>query len=112
MTTRRLKKLAHSVYECKYHIVFCPKYRYKILQAEVASYVTENIYRLCGQKDGIEVLEMNVQPEHVHMVLSIPPKYAVSEIMGFVKGKLALKMFDEFPEFKRRYWGKPFTTHG
>ena len=105
MTTRRLKKLAHSLYECKYHIVFCPKYRYKILQAEVASYVTEKIYQLIGQKDGVEVLEVNVQPDHVHLILSIAPKYAVSEIMGFLKGKLALGMFDQFPDLKKRYWG-------
>ena len=73
MTTRRLKKLAHSVYECKYHIVFCPKYRYKILQAEVSSYVTERTYRLCGQKEGVELLELTVQANHVHIVLSIAP---------------------------------------
>ncbi len=112
MSTRRLKKLAHSVYECKYHIVFCPKYRYKILRAEVASYVTEKIYRLCGQKEGVEVLELNVQPDHVHLVLSIPPKYAVSEIMGFLKGKLALGMFDQYPELRKRYWGRHVWSRG
>ena len=96
--TRQFKKLAHSLYECKYHIVFCPKYRYKILEGEVREYVTQQIYRLCDQKDGVEVLEVNVQAEHVHVVLSIPPKYAVSDMMGFLKGKLALRLFDKFPE--------------
>ncbi|MEM9776499.1 MAG: IS200/IS605 family transposase [Chloroflexota bacterium] len=112
MTTRRLKKLAHSLYECKYHIVFCPKYRYKILQAEVASYVTEKIYLLIGQKEGVEVLEVNVQADHVHLILSIAPKYAVSDIMGFLKGKLALGMFDQFPELKKRYWGRHAWSRG
>ena len=112
MTTRRLKKLAHSVYECKYHIVFCPKYRYKILQADVANFVTEQIYHLCKRKEGVEVLEVNVQPDHVHMVLSIPPKYGVSEIMSFLKGKLALNMFAQFPELKKRYWGRHVWSRG
>ena len=100
--TRQFKKLAHSLYECKYHIVFCPKYRYKILQDEVAKYVIQQTYRLCSQKDGVEVLEMNVQIDHVHLVVSIPPKYAVSQMMGFVKGKLALHLFDRYPHLRKR----------
>ena len=112
MTTRRFKKLAHSLYECKYHIVFCPKYRYKILQKEVATYLREQIYRLCSQKDGIEVLEVNIQVDHVHLVVSVPPKYAVSEFMGFLKGKLALRTFDRFPRLRRRYWGQHLWSRG
>ena len=112
MTTRRLKKLAHSLYECKYHIVFCPKYRYKILEAEVSSYVTERIYQLCSQKDGVEVMEVNVQSDHVHLILSIAPKHAVSDVMGFLKGKLALGMFDHFPELRKRYWGRHVWSRG
>ena len=113
MTTRRFKKLAHSLYECKYHIVFCPKYRYKVLkQKEVANYLEEQIYRLCSQKDGVEVLELNVQEDHVHLLVEIPPKYAVSKFMGFLKGKLALKMFDRFPHFRKKYWGQHFWSRG
>ena len=67
--TRQFKKLAHSLYECKYHIVFCPKYRYKILQDDVSKYVIQQIYRLCSQKDGVEVLEVNVQEDHVHILV-------------------------------------------
>ena len=110
--TRQFKKLAHSLYECKYHVVFCPKYRYKILQEEVRQYVTRQIYRLSGQKDGVEVLEVNVQADHVHVVLTIPPKYAVSELMGFLKGKLALRLFDRFPELRKRYWGQHVWSRG
>lgn len=68
------------------------KYRYRVLRDEVAKYVEQQAYRLCNQKDGIEVIEMNVQSDHVHLVVSIPPKYAVSQFMGFLKGKLALRL--------------------
>ncbi len=109
---RQFKKLAHSLYECKYHVVWCPKYRYKILQEGVASYVKQQIYRLSSQKDGVEVLEVNVQIDHVHVVLSIPPKYAVSQLMGFLKGKLALRLFDRFPQLRKRYWGQHVWSRG
>ena len=110
--TRQFKRLAHSLYGCKYHVVFCPKYRYKILQDEVSSYVEQQIYRLCGQKDDVEVVEVNVQPDHIHLVVSLPPKYAVSQFMGFLKGKLALRLFDRFPQLSRRYWGQHVWSRG
>mgnify|MGYP000142885156 FL=1 len=110
--TRQFKRLAHSLYEGKYHAVFCPKYRYPILQDEVMQYVKQQIYQLCGQKEGVEVLESNVQPDHVHVVLSIPPKYAVSQVMGFLKGKLALRLFDRFPQLRKRYWGQHVWSRG
>ena len=110
--TRQFKKLAHSLYECKYHVIFCPKYRYKILQAEVVKYITEQIYQLCSQKDGVEVIELNVQADHVHLIVSIPPKYAVSKFMGYLKGKLALKLFDRYPQLRKRYWGQHLWSRG
>ena len=110
--TRQFRKLAHSLYECKYHIVFCPKYRYKLLQGDVAKYVTQQVYRLSDQKDGIEVLEVKVQVDHVHMVVTIPPKYAVSQYMGFLKGKMALRLFDRYPELRKRYWGQHVWSRG
>ncbi len=109
---RQFKKLAHSLYECKYHVVFCPKYRYKILQEEVAKYVMQQIYRLCNQKDDVEVVEGNVQIDHVHLVVSIPPKYAISQFMGFLKGKLALQLFDRFPQLRKKYWGQHVWSRG
>ena len=109
---RQFKRLSHSVYECKYHIVFCPKYRYKILRDEMAEYVRQQIYTLCRQKEGVEVLELQVQPDHVHVVVSIPPKYAVSNIMGFLKGKLAIRLFARYERLKRRYWGRHFWSRG
>ena len=100
--TRQFRKLAHALYECKYHVVFCPKYRYKNLQAEVTEYLREQVYRLSNQKDGVAVNELNIQADHVHLVVVIPPKYAVSEYMGFLKGKLALRLFDRFPNLRKR----------
>jgi putative transposase len=110
--TRPFNKLAHSLYECKYHLVFCPKYRYKLLQAEVAAYVHQAIYRLCPQKEGVEVLELNVQVDHIHLVLSIAPKYEVSKVVGYLKGKLALRAFDRFPHLRKRDWGQHFWSRG
>ena len=92
MSTRQFKRLAHSLYECKYHIVFCPKYRYKILKNDVSRiFKRANISIDVVKKDGIEVHELNIQEDHVHLFLTIPPKYAVSEIMGFLKGKARSK---------------------
>ncbi len=110
--TRQFKRLAHSIYECKYHIVFCPKYRYRILRDEVAEYTRQQIYRLCQQKDKVEVLELNVQLDHVHLVMTIPPKYAVSNVMGYLKGKIAIRLFDRYERLSRRYWGRHLWARG
>ena len=104
--SRKFKKLSHSIYECKYHIVFCPKYRYKIFKEEMAEYLSQEIRRLCQQKDKVEIIELNVQTDHVHIIISIPPKYSVSQLMGYLKGKLALKMFQRYERLGKRYWGR------
>lgn len=109
---KQYKLLSHTVWKCTYHIVFCPKYRYKVLEGEAEILVRNQIYRLCGLKDKIEVDEINIQPDHVHLILSIPPKYSISEVMGYLKGKLARKMFDSRKELTKRYWGKHIWTRG
>ena len=101
--TREFRKLSHSIYECKYHIVFCPKYRYRVLRNEVADYVKREIDKLCSHKDGVEVVEANVQADHVHLVLSVPPKYAISNLMGYLKGKLAIRVFNRYEYLRQRY---------
>ena len=108
----RFKRLSHSLYECKYHVVFCPKYRYRIFKDEVGEETKQQIYRLCQQKDQVEVLELNVQPDHVHLVVSLAPKYAVSEFMGYLKGKLALRLFQKYEHLGRRYWGRHLWSRG
>ena len=108
----RFKKLSHSIYECKYHVVFCPKYRYRVFAACVGEYTRQQIYALCRQKELVEVLELNIQPDHLHLVVSIAPKYAVSDVMGYLKGKLALRLFRQYEKFGRRYWGRHLWSRG
>ena len=109
---KRFKRLSHSIYECKYHIVFCPKYRYRIFMDDIAEYTRQQIYQLCRQKELVEVLELNVKADHIHLVMSIAPKYAVSNIMGYLKGKLALKLFQRYEQLGRRYWGRHIWARG
>ncbi len=105
------KRLAHAVWQCKYHIVWCPKYRLRILKGEVGESVRVIIKQLCEWKK-VEILEGNVQADHIHLVLSFPPKYAISEVVGFLKGKSAIKMFDMHSELKKRFWGRHFWAKG
>ena len=106
-----LRKLAHAVWQCKYHIIRCPKYRFKIMKGALRQSVDEILRQLCKWKK-LELLEMNVQEDHVHMVVSIPPKFSVSEVVGFLKGKCAIKVFDKHLELKKRYWGRHFWAKG
>ena len=106
------KRLSHSVWFCTYHIIFCPKYRYNILNGKAEIFVRNTLYRLCGQKDYVTIEEINIQSDHVHLMLSIPPKYAISEIMGFLKGKLALKLFQEQKSLTKQYWGRHLWARG
>ena len=109
---KTFKRLSHTIYECKYHIVFCPKYRFRILEGAIGSFVLKSIYQLLGYKEKVEVLEANVQSDHVHMVLSIPPKYSVSSLMGYLKGKLALRLFQRYEKMGKRYWGRHLWSRG
>lgn len=108
---KRFNKLAHAIWECKYHLVWCPKYRYKILHGELGKTTREIIRQLCLWKK-FEIISGNVQIDHIHLVLSIPPKYSVSEAVGFLKGKSAIKIFDMHKELKKRYWGRHFWARG
>jgi len=108
---KSFKRLSHAVWECKYHVVWCPKYRFRILQGQVGRSLRDIIRQLCEWK-GIEILEGNVQADHIHLVLSVPPKFSVSETVGFLKGKSAIKIFDMHLELKKRYWGRHFWAKG
>ena len=105
------KKIAHAVWKCKYHLVWCPKYRFRILKGDIGESVRDILKQLCEWK-GIEILAGNVQADHIHLVLTIPPKHSVSDLVGFLKGKSAIKVFDMHPELKRRYWGRHFWAKG
>ena len=95
------KKLAHVVYQCSYHIVWCPKYRYRILKGDVGKFVEDAIKSLCEWK-SINVMELNVREDHIHLVVGIPPKVSISEAMGFLKGKTAIKLFKSYPALKKQ----------
>ena len=110
--TQRFRKLSHSLYECKYHIVFCPKYRYRIFKETIGETVRQLVYQLCKQKEQIEVLELNVQPDHVHLVVSIPPKYSVSAIVGYLKGKSTMILFERYSILRKNFRGHNFWSRG
>lgn len=75
-------------------------------------FVRNQLYRLCGQKEQVVIEEINIQPDHVHLILSIPPKYSVSEMMGYLKGKVAIRLFESQWELSKRYWGKHMWVKG
>ena len=108
----RFKKLSHTIYECKYHIVFCPKYRFRIFKDEISEYSKQQIYILCRYKESVEIIELNVQADHIHLVISIAPKYSVSSLMGYVKGKLSLRLFQRYEQIGKRYWGRHLWVRG
>ena len=105
------KRLAHAVWHCKYHLVWCPKYRYRVMKGEFGNSVRDIIRQLCTWKK-VEILAGNVQIDHIHLVVAIPPKYSVSKFVGFLKGKSAIKILDQYPSLKRRYWGRHFWAKG
>ena len=108
----KYRKLSHVVYKCDYHIVWVPKYRYRILTGEIKKLVEEDLKLLCEWK-GCEIQEMSVQVDHIHLVVSIPPKVSVSSLMGVLKGKLAIKLFKSYPQMKEKlYWGNHFWVRG
>lgn len=112
MASSKYKKLSHVVYKCDYHIVWTPKYRFRVLFGEVKVLVENDIRMLCEWK-GVEILELNVQIDHVHIVCSVPPKVSISELMGTIKGKLAIKLFKSYPKLKQKpYWGNHFWSRG
>ena len=106
-----INKLAHVVWDCKYHIVFVPKYRYKIFTKEVKEAVRDELKKLCVWL-RITIIEGNVSKDHIHMCLAIPPKYAISKVVATLKGKTAIRMFNKFPELRKKYWGSHFWSRG
>ena len=103
--------LAHTKWMCKYHIVFTPKYRRKIIYNQIRKDIGENMHELCKYK-GVEIIEGHMMPDHVHMLLSIPPKYSVSSVMGYLKGKSALMIFERHANLKYKYGNRHFWCEG
>ena len=108
----KYRKLSHVVYKCDYHIVWVPKYRFRILTGAIKALVEEDIKMLCEWK-RCDIQEMSVQEDHIHIVVSIPPKVSVSQLMGILKGKLAVKLYKSYPKMKQKpYWGNHFWARG
>ncbi len=108
---RQANSLSHTRCECKYHIVFIPKYRRKVIFGQIRQELGEVFRRLAEQKEcGIE--EGHLMPDHVHMMISIPPKYAVSQVVGFIKGKSAIHIARTYAGRKRNYVGQHFWARG
>ena len=103
--------LSHTVWDCKYHIVFIPKCRRKTLYFELRRYLGEVFHRLAAQRE-LKIEEGHLMPDHVHMMLSIPPKYAVSQVVGFIKGKSAIHLARVYGEKKRNFVGQHFWARG
>ena len=105
------RSLSHTRWECKYHIVFIPKYRRKVLYRELRKYLGEVFRRLSEQKES-RIEEGHLMPDHVHMMISIPPKYAVAQVVGFIKGKSAIHIARRYAEVKRNFVGQRFSARG
>ena len=108
----KYRRLTHVVYKCDYHIVFTPKYRFRILTGEIAAAMEQDLRQVCNWKE-VEIDEMSIQVDHVHMVVSIPPRLSVSDFMGVLKGKTAIRIFKSHPNLKKKpYWGNHFWARG
>ena len=108
----RFQKLSHSLWYCQYHIVWVPKYRYRIL-TEPISYDVENSIRRISTQNGCVVVEINVCVDHVHLLVMIPPKLSISRFVGMVKGKTAIIILNKFRHLRRNpYWGNHFWARG
>ena len=108
----RFKKLSHTIWHCQYHVVWTPKYRYRVLDGRVKQEVG-NCIRAFSEQKKCEVVELNVQIDHVHLIVSIPPKLSVSSYVGMVKGRTAIRVLQRFRELRQKpYWGNYFWTKG
>ena len=103
--------LSHTKWMCKYHIVFTPKYRRKVIYNQIRSDIGEILRKLCEYK-GIEIIEGHLMPDHVHVLLAIPPKYSVASVMGYLKGKSSLMIFDRHANLKYKFGNRKFWAEG
>ena len=105
---RKSGTLTHTTWECKYHVVFIPKCRKKVLYGTLRKYLGTVFKDLAQQRES----EIEVRPDHVHMPLSVPPKYSVSEVVGFIKGKIAIYVARNFMSHRKNYGGQNFWARG
>lgn len=106
-----IKSTAHSKYRCEYHIVFAPKYRRKEIYEQLKKDIGEILRKLCEQK-GVEIIEAEACPDHIHMLVSVPPYLSIAQFMGFLKGKSSLMIFDRHANLKYKYGQRSFWCRG
>jgi len=105
------ESLAHTKWNCKYHIVFAPKYRRQVIYGKIKTDIGQILRKLCEYK-GVEIIEAEGCPDHIHMLISIPPKYSISQFMGYLKGKSSLMIFDRHANLKYKYGNRQFWCKG
>jgi len=103
--------LSHTRWECKYHIIFAPKYRRQVVYGKLKGDIGKILRDLCDRK-GVEIIEAELCPDHVHMLVRIPPKFSVSQTMGYLKGKSALMIFERHANLKYKYGNRHFWCRG
>ena len=103
--------LAHTKWNCKYHIVFAPKYRRQIIYGKIKMDIGKMLRKLCEYKQ-IEILEAQACKDHIHMLISVPPKYSISQVMGYLKGKSSLMIFEKYANLKYKYGNRHFWCRG
>ena len=103
--------LAHTTWNCKYHIVFAPKYRRRAIYGKIRADIGRIIRMLC-ERTGVNIIEAELCPDHVHMLVEIPPKYSVADIVGYIKGKSSLMIFDRHANLKYKYGNRHFWCRG
>ena len=103
--------LSHTKWNCKYHIVFCPKYRRQEIYSKIKEDVGKILRKLCEAK-GVEIIEAEACPDHIHMLVAIPPHLSVAQFMGYLKGKSSLMIFDRHANLKYKYGNRPFWCRG
>ena len=108
---RVCKSLSHTRWDCKYHVVFVPKYRKKKIYGDIRKYLGEMLHELASHKES-EIEEGHLHRDHIHICISIPPKYAVSKVVGYIKGKSAIGIAKKFGGRKRNFRGGNFWTRG
>ena len=106
-----INSLSHTTWRCKYHVVFAPKFRRQIIYGKLKQDIGKILRDLCARKD-VEIIEANACPDHIHMLLSIPPKYSVSAFMGYLKGKSSLIILERHAQLKYRYGNRKFWCKG
>ena len=106
-----LKSTSHAVYEAKYHLVWCPKYRKRVLVDDIRERVKQLIYEIAEQFD-FEIDKCEVAEEHIHLLISFPPRYSIARVVGIIKGISSSKIFEEYPKLKKMLWGGHLWEQG